>query len=190
MQLRPRIDTTKYNIVNQKFKDLNVKSEKWYSDEGKTYWYTREYDRLGRIVAVFNQSFYGEQYKYLKKNDTLTKTEYRLENRVLTGINKIEKFIYNESGKIVTFISANKYINYGRPNINEDSIVKVEIDKLHYDYLQRIVKIDHYSKLFVNQELNLNLSLPIDSLQWVSSDTFKYDIRQRTAVSYRQILLS
>lgn len=183
MALRPQIDTAKYIIVNQKFKDLKVKSEKCYSDKGKARWYTREYDKFGRIVAVYNQSFYGKRYQYIENSDTLTKIEYKSEKQVLTGINKIEKFIYNKSGKIITYITTFKYIDYRVPDINEDSSVKVEIDKLYYDSHQRILKIKHFSKSFSNQVLQLSLAMSIDSMQQVSSDTFKYDIRQRTAIS-------
>ena len=61
MALRPQIDTAKYIIVNQKFKDLKIKSEKWFSEEKIEQWYTREYDTLVRITENFNQIFCGEQ---------------------------------------------------------------------------------------------------------------------------------
>ena len=184
-QLRSRIDTAKYNITNQKLKELNVKIEKWYSDKEREYWYAKEYDTLGRIVAVFNHIYHGKRYFYSIKNDTLTRTEYESKNNELINLNKIEKFIYNESGKIKTYISTYKKIqtNFERTKIYSDTIVFIEVDQIFYDTHQRFLKINHFSKPVANQELQYSVTMPIHTLHLVSSDTFNYDLQQRTAVS-------
>lgn len=173
-------DTVKYNIVNQKYKELKVFKEIWYSDDGDDAKFTMEYDTFGRIIALYNQVYFGEKYFYLVKNDTLIKLEYELRKSELTRLNNIEKFIYSQSGNLKTYISTSNYITHGY--LNTDSSVIIEVDQLYYDTLQRIEKIEHFSKIILNQKLQLNKELSMDSLHLTCFDIFTYDYRQQAAI--------
>ena len=114
----------------------------------------------------------------------MTKIEYQTRNKELININKIENYIYSKSGKVKTYISTykNRTRHFDCLKFSEHTMVIIEVDQLYYDSLQRIVKIDHFSKSIANQELQLNRDLSMETLIHISTDTFKYDLGQITAV--------